>query len=580
MSIDGICLHALNYELNNKLSGSHIKKIAQPEKEELILTASKDRETFRLLLSSLASLPVIYLTSKNKTSPMTAPNFCMVLRKYLNSGKIASVKQIGLERVLDFEIEHLNELGDPAKKHLYVEIMGKHSNIILCDEENTILDSIKHVSALVSSVREVLPNRSYFVPTQEDHLDCFGLGKDDFYNVLLKKPLSMKKMILSSLIGFGPVIAEELCYRSNIDSDASVLSLSDWQKDAFYETYLNLLNDLKENNYTPTVIVEPSSKKPIEVYPFSLSYYEDKEQLTFTSMSEALEYFYSSKNLKTNMEQRSYDLRKQIQNLLDRNRKKLLIQQKQLKDTQSMDKFKLYGELLTANAYRLEDGMKKVTVLNYYDNSELTIPLDETISAMENANKYYAKYNKLKRTKEALDTYMKESEKSISHLESILSALSTSESEEDLLMIRQELYEYGYTKKRPTAKKGQHKKSLPLHFVTSDGYHIYVGKNNYQNEEVTFKIATGNDWWFHSKTIPGSHVIVKSNNEELPDHIFELAASLAGYYSTGREQDKIEIDYTQKKNLKKVAGAAPGYVIYHTNYSIIVTPEKRDVTLV
>ena len=280
------------------------------------------------------------------------------------------------------------------------------------------------------------------------------------------------------------------------------------------------------------------------------------------------------------MEQRSYDLRKQIQNLLDRNRKKLLNQQKQLKDTESMDKFKLYGELLTANAYRLEEGMKKVTVLNYYDNTELTIPLDETVSAMENANKYYAKYNKLKRTKEALDTYMRESEKSISHLESILSALSTSESEEDLLMIRQELYEYGYTKKRPTAKKGQHKKSAPLHFVTSDGYHIYVGKNNYQNEEVTFKIATGNDWWFHSKTIPGSHVIVKSNNEELPDHIFELAASLAGYYSTGREQDKIEIDYTQKKHLKKVAGAAPGYVIYHTNYSIIVTPEKRDVTLV
>lgn len=580
MSIDGICLHALNHELNEKLSGSHIKKIAQPEKEEIIVTASKDRETYRLLLSSLASLPVIYLTSENKVSPMTAPNFCMVLRKYLNSGKIVSVTQTGLERVLDFEIEHLNELGDPAKKHLYIEIMGKHSNIILCDEKNTILDSIKHVSALVSSVREVLPNRPYFIPSQEDHLDCFELSREDFYSVLLKKPLSMKKMILSSLIGFGPVIAEELCYRCNIDSDASVLSLSDWQKDAFYETYLKLLTDLKENNYAPTVIVDPSSKKPIEVYPFALNFYEDKEQISFTSMSEALEYFYSSKNLKTNMEQRSYDLRKQIQNLLDRNRKKLLIQQKQLKDTESMDKFKLYGELLTANAYRLEEGMKKVTVLNYYDNTELTIPLDETVSAMENANKYYAKYNKLKRTKEALDTYMRESEKSISHLESILSALSTSESEEDLLMIRQELYEYGYTKKRPTAKKGQHKKAAPLHFVTSDGYHIYVGKNNYQNEEVTFKIATGNDWWFHAKTIPGSHVIVKSNNEELPDHIFELAASLAGYYSTGREQDKIEIDYTQKKHLKKVAGAAPGYVIYHTNYSIIVTPEKRDVTLV
>ncbi len=577
MSIDGICLHALNFELNQKLSDSHIKKIAQPEKEELILTASKDRETCRLLISSLASLPVIYFTSENKTSPMTAPNFCMVLRKYLNSGKITSVKQLGLERVLDFEIEHLNELGDPAKKHLYVEIMGKHSNIILCDEENTILDSIKHVSAFVSSVREVLPNRPYFVPAQEDHLDAFSVTNDQFYNILLKKPLSMKKMILSSLIGFGPVIAEELCYRANIDSDASVLSLSDWQKDKFYDVFQNLLKDMEENNYTPTVILK--NNRPMEVYPFALTHYGNLEQKTFTTMSEALEFFYATKNLKNNMEQRSYDLRKQIQTILDRNRKKLLIQEKQLKDTLSMDKYKLYGELLTANAYQVESGIKRVSLLNYYDNTTLEIPLDGTLSAMENANKYYAKYNKLKRTKDALDTYIEETKKSISHLEMILSSLSTAESEEDLTQIRQELYDYGFTKKRPTVKKGQQKKSAPLHFVTSDGYHIYVGKNNFQNEEVTFKIATGNDWWFHSKTIPGSHVIVKANNEELPDHIFELAASLAGYYSTGRDQDKIEIDYTQKKHLKKVAGAAPGYVIYHTNYSIIVSPEKRDVTL-
>lgn len=577
MSIDGICLHALNFELNQKLSDSHIKKIAQPEKEELILTASKDRETFRLLISSLASLPVIYLTSENKTSPMTAPNFCMVLRKYLNSGKITSVNQIGLERVLDFEIEHLNELGDPAKKHLYVEIMGKHSNIILCDEENTILDSIKHINAFVSSVREVLPNRPYFVPKQSDHFDAFSISKDDFYNVLLKKPLSMKKMILSSLVGFGPVIAEELCYRANIDSDASVLSLSDWQKDVFYEVFINLIKDMEKNNYAPTVILK--NNRPLEVYPFALSHYEELEQKSFSSMSEALEFFYATKNLKNNMEQRSYDLRKQIQTILDRNRKKLIIQEKQLNDTLSMEKYRLYGELLTANAYQLESGIKKAKLMNYYDNSTIEIPLDETLSAMENANKYYAKYNKLKRTKDALDTYIEETKKSISHLEMILSSLSIAESEEDLTQIRQELFEFGFTKKRPTVKKGQKKKSAPLHFVTSDGYHIYVGKNNFQNEEVTFKIATGNDWWFHSKTIPGSHVIVKANNEELPDHIFEIAASLAGYYSTGRKQDKIEIDYTQKKHLKKVAGAAPGYVIYHTNYSMIVSPEKRDVTL-
>lgn len=580
MSIDGICLHALCHELDTTLAGSHIKKISQPEKEEIIITTSKDRKTYRLLISALPSLPVIYLTSENKESPLTAPNFCMLLRKYINSGKILSVSQIGMERVLDIEIEHLNELGDPAKKHLYVEIMGKHSNIILCDEENKILDSIKHISAAISSVREVLPGREYFIPTQENHYNCFHITRDEFYNDVLKRPMSLKQMILSSFTGFGPVMAEELCVRSDLDSDASVLSLSDWQKEVFYKEFLSLVELLSKNQYTPVVIRSQNSQKPTEVYPFSLETYKEMESLEYSSISQALEQFYASKNFKNNMEQKSSDLRKQIHTLLERNVKKLNIQTKQLKDTESMDKFQLYGELLTANAYRLTAGEKKVSVFNYYTNEDLSIPLDETLSIMENANKYYAKYNKLKRTKEALQTYMEESKKSIEHLNLILSALSIAENEADIAMIRQELFDYGFTKKRPQVKKGQNRKTKPLHFVTKDGFHIYVGKNNYQNEEVTFKIATGNDWWFHSKTIPGSHVIVKANNEELPDHVFEIAAALAGYYSNGRDYDKIEIDYTQKKQLKKVAGAAPGYVIYHTNYSITVHPSKEEVTLV
>ena len=316
MSIDGITLHALCHELNTTLSGSHIKKIAQPEKEEIIITASKDRKTFRLLISALPSLPVIYLTSENKESPMTAPNFCMILRKYINSGKIASVSQIGMERVIDIEIEHLNELGDPAKKHLYVEIMGKHSNIILCDENNRILDSIKHVSAAISSVREVLPGRDYFIPKQENHYNCFEITKEQFFHDALKRPLSLKKMILSTFTGFGPVIAEEICVRNDVDSDASVLSLSDWQKDTFYETFLSIVNDLKENHYSPVVITDAKNQKPIEVYPISLKTYSDKISKEFTSISEALEHFYATKNFKNNMEQKSQDLRKQIHILL------------------------------------------------------------------------------------------------------------------------------------------------------------------------------------------------------------------------------------------------------------------------
>ena len=578
MSIDGITLHALCDELNEKITDSHIKKIAQPEKEELIITCSKDRTTRRLLISALPSLPVCYLTEENKQNPITAPNFCMLLRKYLNGGKIASVSQVGMERVLKIVIEHLNELGDPAKKSLYVEIMGKHSNIILCDENDRIIDAIKHVPSSMSSVREVLPGRDYFIPRQEGHFDLFSLTKEDFYEDIVKRPLSIRKMIFSAFTGFGPVMAEEICHRLGIDSDASVLSLSKWQQDAFYEELLHIKEDLLHKNYHPVVILEPQGQKPLEVYPFALGFYGDKESISYDSISEALVSFYAVKNLKNNMDQKTFDLRKTVNNLLDRNRKKLMIQKNQLKDADSMEKFRLYGELLTANAYALSQG-KKAEVLNYYTNETISIPLDETMSVMDNANRYYNKYNKLKRTVEASKTLIKETEDAISHLESIMTAISIAEDENDLLPIRAELYEYGFTKKRPGEKKGAPKKSKPLHFVTEDGYEIYVGKNNYQNEEVTFKIATGNDWWFHSKTIPGSHVIVRSNNRELPDHIFEIAAELAGYYSNGRDQDKIDIDYIQKKHIKKVAGAAPGYVIYHTNYSMTVRPQKRGVRI-
>ena len=579
MSIDGITIHAIARELDEKLSGAHIKKIAQPEKEELIITASKERQTHRLLISASPSLPVVYLTPENKESPMTAPNFCMLLRKYIGSGRISKVSHVGMERVIAMEIEHLNELGDPAKKLLYIEVMGKYSNIILVDSDGTILDAIRHVSAAVSSVREVLPGREYFIPVQENHYNLFDLEKEAAYNDIFTRPVTIRRMFFDSLTGFGPVMAEELCNRLDIDSDASVLSLSEWQKDALYDELIKLRDRLNTGDFTPTLISD-KKEKPIEIYPFSLSVYDSESYLskTFASISEALYTFYATKNLRTNMDQKSHDLKKQVQTLLERNSKKLDLQTKQYRDTDSMDKYRLYGELLTANAYLLESGMKKVTVNNYYDGTDVTIPLDDTLPIMDNANRYYTKYNKLKRTREALETQIEETKKAITHLQSIMAAIGLAESESELSPLKQELYDYGFTKKRPDHGKGKNKgKQRPLHYVTDDGYDIYVGKNNYQNEEVTFKIASGGDWWFHTKTIPGSHVIVKSKGEpELPDHIYEIAASLAAYYSTGRDTEKVEIDYVQRKELRKVAGAAPGYVIYHTNYSMVAKPEISE----
>ena len=273
------------------------------------------------------------------------------------------------------------------------------------------------------------------------------------------------------------------------------------------------------------------------------------------------------------------DLRKIVNTALDRNRKKYQLQEKQLKDTEKREKYKVYGELIHTYGYGLPEGAKELEALNYYTNETIKIPLDPTLDAKSNAQKYFDKYGKLKRTYEALTDLTKETAAEIEHLESIATSLDIALTEDDLVQIKEELMEYGYIKRKRSDKKTKIK-SKPFHYLSSDGYHIYVGKNNYQNEELTFKFATGNDWWFHAKGIPGSHVIVKSNNEELPDRVFEEAGKLAGYYSKGRENDKLEIDYLQKKNVKKPNGSAPGFVVYYTNYSLTIHPDISDLTLI
>jgi predicted ribosome quality control (RQC) complex YloA/Tae2 family protein len=312
---------------------------------------------------------------------------------------------------------------------------------------------------------------------------------------------------------------------------------------------------------------------------FELQHFADLRKESYDSVSALLEDYYARRNKTNNMHQKSQDLRKIVATLLDRNQKKYQLQSKQMQDTEKMEKYRVYGELLHTYGYSATPGAKEITVDNYYTNDPLTIPLDPQYDAMENAAAYFERYNKLKRTKENLTDLLVETKSAIEHLSSIATSLTIAESEGDLAMIRQELSDYGYIKKHHSRdKKKGSAKGVPLHYVTSDGFHIYVGKNNYQNDELTFKFATGNDWWFHAKKMPGSHVIVKADNKELPDHVFEIAAALAGYYSSGRDSDKLEIDYLQKKNVKKPAGAVPGYVIYYTNYSMSVKPELRDVT--
>lgn len=571
MAFDGITIANIVTELNQTITGGKINKIAQPENDELIITIKNQRKQYRLFLSASASLPLIYLTETNKPSPLTAPNFCMLLRKHIGSGKIIAIEQPGMERIIRFTIEHLNELGDLCTKYLIVEIMGKHSNIIFCNEEDQIIDSIKHVSAHMSSVREVLPGRPYFIPETQSKLNPLVLTEEIFQEKIFPRPVNVAKAIYTSITGISPLMAEEVCYRAGIDGGIPTDGLEDVERIHLAHTFLRMVDDIRDGHFEPNIIYK--GKEPVEFACFPLSQYQDYRAVSYPSIFPVLETYYAEKNIVTKMRQKTVDLRKIVQNALERNVKKYQLQQKQLKDTEKKEKYRVWGELLNTYGYEVEPGAKSMEALNYYTNEMIQIPLDETMTPQENAKKYFDKYSKLKRTKEALDTLLQETGDEIKHLESIAASLDIASSEEDLVQIKEEMMEYGYVKRKNTGGKKVKVTSRPYHYISSDGYDIYVGKNNFQNDELSFKFASGNDWWFHAKGQPGSHVIVKSKNEELPDRTFEEAGKLAAYYSKGRQAPKVEIDYTQKKNLRKPTGGKPGFVVYYTNYSLLIEPD-------
>ena len=578
MAFDGIVVAAMVKELNDSIINGRISKIAQPEPDELILTIKgESRSQYRLLMSASASLPLIYFTGTNKPAPLTAPNFCMLLRKHIGGGKITKIWQPGLERIIHFEIEHLNEMGDLCHKILTIELMGKHSNIIFCNEDNKIIDSIKHISSQVSSVREVLPGRTYFIPETMSKKDPLSVTTEEFIQAVSQKPMPLAKAVYTSFTGISPLIAEELCHLSSLESARSANSFDDNEYLHLARRFALMMESVKEGNFKPNIIFD--DRTPVDFSVLPLTQYADMEEQDYETVSAMLEAYYAAKNVVTRIRQKSSDLRRVVQTALERNQKKYDIQSKQLKDTEKREKFRIYGELLNVYGYSLEEGARSLTAQNYYDDTEITITLDPTKTAQENAQHYFEKYNKLKRTYDATIELLEATREEIRHLESISTSLDIALSEADLVQIREELYEYGYIKSHHNGQKKAKITSKPLHYLSSDGYHIYVGKNNYQNEYLTFKVATGNDWWFHAKGAPGSHVIVKTNNEELPDRTFEEAGRLAAYYSKNRNSPKVEIDYIQKKNVKKVAGAKPGFVIYHTNYSMLIESDITGIQL-
>ena len=578
MAFDGITISCITKELRSALIGGRIYKIAQPENDALLLTIKNNKEQYRLFLSASASLPLAYFIPDNLPSPMTAPNFCMLLRKHLQNGRITDISQPGLERIIRMDIEHLNELGDLCRKSLLIEIMGKHSNIIFCDDTDKIIDSIKHVSGMVSSVREVLPGRTYFIPQTQEKLNPLNTEKAVFFTAVTKKALPIYKALYMSYTGISPIIAQELCYRAKLDGDKPATALSDTELTTLWNCFYELTEEIKGGCFSPCIVYENDA--PAEYAALTLTCYAEHQRKHFHSISEMLHIYYAEKNTLTRIRQKSSDLRRIVQTALERNVKKYDLQKKQMSDTEKRDTYKIYGELLNTYGYNLAPGSKSMEAVNYYTGENVVVPLDPTLTPSENAKKYFEKYGKMKRTYEALSELTNQVEQEIIHLESIATSLDIALKEEDLIQIREELVESGYIRRKGTSKKVKIT-SRPFHYRSSDGYDIYVGKNNYQNEELTFRFANGNDWWFHAKGMAGSHVILKADKDgEIPDRAFEEAGKLAAYYSKARQQQKVEIDYTIKKNVKKPGGSAPGFVVYYTNYSLIIDPDISGLTLV
>ena len=566
MALDGITIANIVKEMRDALLGGRIAKIAQPEADELLLTVKAPSGQRRLYISASASLPLVYLTDENKPSPFTAPNFCMLLRKHIANGRIVSITQPSLERIIVLGIEHLDELGDLCRKKLVIEIMGKHSNVIFCDEDDRIIDSIKHVPAQMSSVREVLPGRTYFIPDTMHKADPLTISESDFAALLRQKPSALSKALYTSLTGISPVVAEEICFLAGLDSALPPSELSDDLMTHLYRQFSLFLDQVREEDFHPAIYYR--NNEPQEFASVPLTHLEGCARQEFDTISQVLSSYYAVKNRITRIRQKSADLRHIVQTALERNRKKYDLQARQLKDTDKRETYKVYGELLQTYGYQAEPEAKEIEALNYYTNEMIRIPLDPPKTPLENAKRYFEKYNKMKRTYEALSHLIVETRDEISYLESVSNALDIARTEDDLAQVKEELTQSGYVRRKFTKKKEKFK-SMPLHYISSDGYDMYVGKNNFQNEELTFSFASGNDWWFHAKKVPGSHVIVKSQGEDMPDRVFEEAGKLAAFYSKNNGSEKVEVDYVEKKHVKKVKGQKPGFVIYHTNYSLI-----------
>ncbi|GAA0743657.1 Rqc2 family fibronectin-binding protein [Clostridium oceanicum] len=570
MALDGIFIHSLLDEIKNKILNGRVEKIAQPEKDEIILSIKNNRKTYKLSISASPVYPKINFTSISKKNPLKPPMFCMVLRKYLNSSKILSIKQLETDRIIFIDFESSDEMGFNSIYTLIVEIMGRHSNITLIRKRDSIImDSIKHITPDINSVRTLLPNIEYVYPPLSQKLNPLNFSFEEFKNYIKENNIDITEKCFSKIfIGISSQFSKEIYFRL-INKYNIELDLQNFNN--IYNSLLEIFNLLKNKEFNYFLYSKDNKVK--DFYCFKLTNLSGFNQINFDSPSDLVETFYYKKDKADRLNSKSSNLQRLINLNVDRCTKKIKILNKNLDDCAKKDKFKIKGELLTANIYLLKKGLEKIEVLNYYTNETETIKLDPNKTPSENVQKCFKKYNKLKKAEVASKEQIELAKEELLYLNSVSTNLANVDTYEDIEDIKKELIQTKYIKLKKQDKKKK-KKSKPMHLISSDDIDLYVGKNNFQNDYLTLKFANKHDIWLHTKDIPGSHVIIKNFTGEIPDTTLEEAANLAAYYSKGKSSNKVAVDYTEVKNVHKPNGAKPGRVIYYTNKTIYIDPKE------
>lgn len=583
MSYDGIVMRAVALELNNALTGARIDKIYQPTKNEILIHLRQSGQNYRLLLSALAQESAVYLNTQSRTNPTEAPLFCMVLRKHLEGGRAVSVTQQGLERVLEILIESYDDMGDRVQRKLAVEVMGKHSNIVLLDpSSNKIIDSIFRIPASVSSYRQILPGLLYAPPPPQEKSLPWEVQEEEFKNKLLSQPLSQKlsKVLLNLFSGLGPQTCEEILSRASLNPSQVLEFCGDYELNKLWQGFSTAASNIKDGCFTPEVILQ--EEKPITFSALALTHFDQETRRSFATMNEALDFFYSHRKKSNLFQQKRGDLTQVVKKETDRCEKKAGLQEETIHEASVAERYRLWGELLTANQYHLAQG-QEVQVQNYYNPEAevITIPLEEPLSIMDNAQVYFKKYQKARKAAKQALIHLQETRQELEYLHSLTTSLENITNLAETEEIREELQEAGYIKAPVLKKKAKAipaKETSKPEKVTMEDWEIYYGKNNKQNDLLTMKLAKSEDTWLHTKDIPGAHVIIKNpGSKPIPPAILETAALLAAYNSKARFSTQVPVDYTQKKNVWKQKGAKPGMVNYDNQRTIYVTPTGERI---